>query len=110
MFPNTLSLSYKAQLWNIQYLTPYFDLGAGYYTFWERRSDDKKNSFGGAPVASVAAGLLVSLSIFGSGTGMASDYGIRQTWIDLQYRQVLGLDSKKDFSSNMITGGFAVGF
>ena len=109
LFPNTLALSYKLQMWDIQYLTPYIDAGVGYYTFWERRSDDKQNNFGGAPVLSFAGGLMISLSILGSGTGMANDYGIRQTWIDIQYKQVIGLDSRKDFSSNMITGGFALG-
>lgn len=110
LFPNTLSLSYKFQFWNSQYFTPYVDGGLGYYTFWERRSDNKKNNLGGAPVLSASAGLLISLTKWTSGTSLLSDYGIHQMWLDLQYRQVVGLDDRKDFSSNMITGGFGFGF
>ena len=117
IFPTTLSVSYKFQLWNIQYLTPYVEGGLGYFAFVENRSDGDIFSFngettkyGGAFVTTATAGLLISLSIFQSGSSLQSDYGATQTWLDIQYKQILGLDSRKDFSSNMITGGFAVGF
>lgn len=110
MFPNTASLSYRFQLWNIQYLTPYVDGGAGYFTFAEIRSDGKNTRFGGAPVLTATAGMLISVSKFQHGSSLQTDYGISQSWIDVQYRQIIGLDSRKDFSSNMISAGFAVGF
>jgi hypothetical protein len=110
IFPTTLSLAYKFQLWDLQYLTPYVDGGVGYFSYLERRSDGKKTYFGGAPVLTASAGLLISLSIFQSGSELQNDYGATQSWIDLQYKQVIGLDSRKDFSSNMITVGFAIGF
>ncbi|MCJ8275822.1 MAG: hypothetical protein HRT44_11585 [Bdellovibrionales bacterium] len=93
-----------------KYVVPYIEPGVGYYTFWERRTDGESNSFGGAPVLSAAGGLLISLNSLTSGTELSGDYGATDLWLDLQYRQVFGLDSRKDFSSNMITGGFGIGF
>ncbi len=117
IFPNTLSLAYKLQIGDIQYLTPYIEGGAGYFAFIENRSDGDVFSFngettkyGGAFVGTATAGLLISLSKFSNGTSLRTDYGATQSWIDLQYKQVFGLDKRKDFSSNMITGGFAIGF
>jgi len=110
VFPTTLSLAYKFQLWDIQYLTPYIEGGVGYFGFMETRSDGDNTKFGGAPVLSTTGGLLISLTQFQEGTTMYTEYGISQTWFDLQFKQILGLDARKDFTSNMITGGFAVGF
>ena len=108
--PTTLSAAYKFQLWDIQYLTPYVEGGAGYFGFVETRSDGDKTKFGGAPVLVAAGGLLVSMSKFMQGTSLSTEYGVTQMWLDFQFKQILGLDSRKDFTSNMITGGFAVGF
>ncbi len=117
IFPNTLTLSYKLQIADIQYLTPYVEAGPGYFSFIEHRSDGdffafkgETTKFGGAFVGTATAGLLISLSKFSNGTSLMTDYGATQSWIDIQYKQVFGLDDRKDFSSNMITGGFAIGF
>ncbi len=53
---------------------------------------------------------MISLTKLVGDTNLRSDYGVTQSWFDLQYKQIVGLDSRKDFSSNMITGGFALGF
>lgn len=110
VFPNTVSFSYQMQIWNVQWITPYVDGGAGYFTFAEIRSDGQKTKLGGAPVLAAAAGLLFSVNKFQDGSSLQNDYGISQSWIDLQFKQILGLDSRKDFTSQMITLGFAVGF
>jgi len=117
IFPNTLSLSYKFQIWDIQMVTPYVEAGPGYFTFVENRSDGdifsfngKTTKYGGALTATATAGLLISMSRWTSGTSLMSDYGATQSWLDIQYKQVFGLDSRKDFSSNMITAGLAIGF
>lgn len=113
LFPNTFSVVYKFESSPSQYLIPYVSGGLGYYTFWERRTDNKKNSFGGATVTTVSGGLLVSLKAFNKlfGTGsIDTEYGISQSWLNLQYRRVIGLDARKDFSSNMFLMGVAFGF
>lgn len=110
IFPMTANLGYKFQFWDVQYLTPYFEGGPGYFGFVENRSDGKQTRFGGAPVLSMGGGLMVSLSKLIGDVNLRSDYGVTQSWFDIQYKQILGLDSRKDFSSNMITLGFALGF
>ena len=109
-FPTTINLHYRLGFWDLQWLTPYVEAGPGYFGFMEIRSDGDATKFGGAPVLAGAAGVLISLTAFNDGTTMASDYGINQTWIDLQFKQILGIDSRKDFTSSLITLGFAVGF
>lgn len=110
IFPNTVSASYKFKLSEDQLFTPYVDAGLGYFTFMEIRSDGDGTRFGGAPVGTFVGGLMFSLKDFMDGSSLTNDYGITDTWLDIQYRQVLGLDSRKDFTSSMITGGFAIGF
>ncbi len=110
IFPTTVSLGYKFQIWTVQYVTPYLEAGPGYFGFVENRSDGKSTRFGGAPTVTASAGLMISLTKLIGDTNLRSDYGVTQSWLDLQYKQVVGLDSRKDFSSNMITGGFALGF
>lgn len=118
LFPNTFNLSYKFQIWDIQYLTPYIEGGPGYFTFIESRNDGSIFDFdsnitkiGGALVASAAGGLLISITkIAGGVNSFRSDYGATQAWVDLQFKQIFGLDKRKDFTSNMITAGISVGF
>lgn len=115
VFPNTFTGVYKIPI--SDYITPYIEAGPGYFTFIESRSDGsifefdgEKTKFGGALVAAAAGGLLISITKFSSGNTFLSDYGASQAWVDLQFKQIFGLDSRKDFTSNIITGGIAIGF
>jgi hypothetical protein len=117
VFPNTFTAVYKFQLYDLQYLTPYVEAGPGYFTFIESRSDGNLFDFngettklGGAFVGAAAAGLLISINKFSQGNSFLADYGASQAWVDLQFKQIFGLDSRKDFTSNMITAGIAIGF
>ncbi len=110
IFPTTLSLSYKLSVWDTQYLTPHADAGMGYFGFVEHRSDGNQTHYGGAFVSSLGLGILISLSNSKNGTSTFNEYGIIQSWLNLQYRRIIGLDDRKDFSSDMITGGVAFGF
>ncbi len=112
IFPNTATLSYKMRFSDTQWITPYFDGGAGYFTFIEHRDDGDKTAIGGAPVLTGSAGLLFSLTAIDqvAAATMFEDYNVKQLWLDLQYRRIEGLDDKKDFSSDMITAGFGFAF
>ena len=111
IIPTTVSISYKLDFLKTSYLTPYVDGGMGYFGFAETRSDHKKNHYGGAFVSSLGFGMLISLSqLFQNQLTMFSEYGISQSWLNLQYQKITGLDERKDFTSEMITGGFAFGF
>lgn len=117
VFPNTFTLAYKMNIDAANYLVPYVEGGLGYFTFIESRSDSDIFAFdgdgtklGGAFVGVAAGGLLISIpKLMGQNT-FSTEYSATQAWIDLQFKQILGLDKRKDFTSNMITGGIAVGF
>jgi hypothetical protein len=112
IFPNTALLNYKLKFSDTQIFTPYVEGGAGYFTFIEHRSDGEKTRFGGAGVLAASAGLLVSMNLLDRNAAsiMYEDYGVNHLWFDLQFRRYQGIDDKKDFSSNMITGGFGFAF
>lgn len=112
VMPNTIMANYKLRFSDTQMFIPYVEGGAGYFTFLERRDDGDRNAFGGAAVLSVTGGMLISLTSFSDYTKSLfyDDYGVKQLWLDLQFRRNVGLDDKKDFSSNMITGGFGFAF
>jgi hypothetical protein len=112
IFPNTASLNYKLRFSDTQLFIPYAEFGAGYFTFLEYRNDGNKKTFGGAPIASVAGGLLFSLSALNKvhAAEMYEDYGVKHLWLDLQFRRILGLSTRKDFSSNMLSAGFGFAF
>lgn len=112
IMPNTALLNYKFKFSDTQLITPYIEGGAGYFTFIEYRTDGDKTNFGGAGVLAVAGGILVSMNILDKNAGsiMYEDYGVSHLWFDLQFRRYEGLDKQKDFSSDMITGGFGFAF
>jgi len=110
IFPNLASLGYLFAFSQEPLLTPYLEAGAGYFTFMESRSDGKSSKFGGAPVLAASAGVLISLTKYSRNPELSHSYGIKQMWLDLQFKQIIGLDERKDFTSNNITVGFAFGF
>ncbi len=112
IFPNTALLNYKLKFSDTQILTPYVEAGAGYFTFIEYRTDGKDPTFGGAGVLAASGGLLISMNLLDRNAAsiMYEDYGVNHLWFDLQFRRYQGIDDKKDFSSNMITGGFGFAF
>jgi hypothetical protein len=112
VLPNTVLMSYKLRFSDNQWVVPYVEGGGGYFTFVEYRNDGDSTSYGGAFVTAVTGGLLLNLNLLDDITAgsLYEDYGIANMWLDLQFRQNIGLDDKKDFTSNMIIGGFGFAF
>lgn len=110
IFPNLVSLGYRFAFSEQPLLTPYIEGGAGYFAFMESRSDGESSKFGGAPVVAASGGLLISITKYSRDPELSNSYGIKQMWVDLQFKQIIGLDERKDFTSNNITVGFAFGF
>jgi hypothetical protein len=112
ILPNTALLNYKFKFSDTQILTPYVEGGAGYFTFIEYRDDGDQTNIGGAGVLAASGGLLISMNLLDRNAAsiMYEDYGVNHLWFDLQFRRYQGIDDKKDFSSNMITGGFGFAF
>ena len=111
VMPNTAMLNYKLRFSDKQIITPYFEGGGGYFTFVEYRNDGNHTAYGGAPIAAVAGGLLISITNFDkhASSVMYEEYGITHLWFDMQVRRNQGAGSK-DFSSNMMTAGFGFAF
>jgi hypothetical protein len=105
-------LNYKLKFSDTQIFTPYVEGGAGYFTFVEYRTDGDETNFGGAGVLAASGGLLISMNLLDKNAAaiMYEDYGVNHLWFDFQFRRYQGLDNQKDFSSNMITGGFGFAF
>lgn len=112
IFPNTVLLNYKFKFSDTQLLTPYVEGGAGYFTFIEYRTDGDKPTFGGAGVLAFSGGMLISMNLLDKNAAgiMYEDYGVNHLWFDLQFRRYQGFDDQKDFTSNMLTGGFGFAF
>lgn len=112
VFPNTVALNYKFRFSDTQIFTPYLEAGGSYFGFIEYRSDGDRTVFGGAPVLSGSGGLLVNMNIINKniGTTLYEDYGVHKMWFDFQFRQNVGLNKQKDFTSSMYTAGFGFGF
>ncbi|MGE3972921.1 MAG: CFI-box-CTERM domain-containing protein [Bdellovibrionales bacterium] len=112
MFPNTVGAIYRLDFWNKQFLVPFAEAGAGYYTFIELRDDYKRTKYGGSPVAYFALGGSFLLDSFAPRAiaEVDSDYGINHMWLTAEYRSVHGLDSDIDFSNDSFSAGFMVEF
>jgi hypothetical protein len=111
-FPNQLTASYKFQYTSKQLFVPYVEGGAGYFTFIEIRDDDKPPKFGGAAVTSAAGGLNFLLDWLDPKAVRQLDleYGINHVYLSLEYRLIVGLNPKYDFSSNSISAGISMDF
>ncbi|HAG91953.1 MAG TPA: hypothetical protein DCL41_08780 [Bdellovibrionales bacterium] len=112
MLPNSLGAVARFQIWDNQLIVPYVDGGVLGFTFSEFRDDGQNPKFGGAFGAYGAVGGQFNLSVFDAITRAQLDreYGINRIFIVGEYRTVLGLSDKYDFSSDLINGGFLMEF
>jgi hypothetical protein len=110
MFPNHLTGIYKFQYSDTQILVPYVEAGPGYFTFAEIRNDSIAPKLGGTPVVVAAGGLNILMDSLDRKAiqRLDSDYGVSHIWLDLDARQVVGLNKNFDFTSSIFTLGFSV--
>lgn len=111
-FPNAVGAVYRAQFWDKQLFVPYAEGGGIAFAFTEFRDDDKGPKFGGAPAAYYAAGCGINLTYFDALSRIQLDreYGINRVYLTLEYRGIVALSDKFDFSSDMFNGGFLMEF
>jgi hypothetical protein len=110
--PNTVGVVYRMQFWDRQLFVPYGEGGGIAWTFAELRDDNKNPKFGGALGAYFAAGLAVNLTYFDKTAALQLDreYGINRVYLTAEYRPIISLSDKYDFSSDMIDAGFLMEF
>lgn len=110
-FPNHLSLIYRFQFKDDQIFIPYVMGGAGYFAIVETRDDGAKTNYVGAATGVGGGGVLVSMNTFDKGGAfeLSSEYGIRDIFLNLDYRRYQGFGDI-DFSSNVFNVGVTVDF
>ncbi len=112
MFPNTAGAIYHFRYADKQLIVPYVEGGGGYFTFMELRNDSVGPKFGAAPAAYVLGGVSILMD-WADRRAMGEllrDYGIRHLFLNLEVREMVGLDSKYDFSSRVLAGGLNLEF
>lgn len=110
--PNAVGAVYRMQFWDKQLFVPYGEGGGMAFTFGEFRDDDKAPKFGGALAAYYAAGVGFNLTYFDAMSRIQLDreYGINRVYLTVEYRGIVALSDKFDFSSDMFNGGFLMEF
>ncbi|MCB0384310.1 MAG: hypothetical protein KDD43_02880 [Bdellovibrionales bacterium] len=111
-FPNTIGLIYRLQYWDTQPVVPFVEGGGDVFTFAEIRDDGKSPKFGAAPAAHVAAGASFNLGFLDRSSIIELDreFGINNVWLTAEFRKLIGLSDKFDFSADVINAGFLVEF
>ena len=95
-----------------QLFVPYGEGGASVIGFAETRDDGKSPKFGGSPAAYFAGGLAIDMTYFDymSRVQLDREYGINAVYLALEYRGIVTLSQKYDFSSDLVNAGFTVEF
>lgn len=111
-FPTSFAGVYHAQFWHKQLFIPYAEGGLTAWGFTEIRDDDKGPKFGGALAGFGAGGLAFNLTYFDTLSMLALDreYGINAVYLTVEYRSMVALSQKFDFSGEFINGGFFMEF
>jgi len=110
--PNALGAVYRMQLWDRQLFVPYAEGGGIAFTFGEFRDDDRPPKWGGALAGYYAAGLAFNLTYFDALARIQLDreYGINRVYLTMEYRGIVAITQKYDFTSDLINGGFLMEF
>ena len=103
---------YRLQYWDTQPVVPYIEGGGDAITFAEVRDDGKSPKFGLAPAVHIAGGASFNLGFLDGNSMIELDreYGINRVWLTGEFRALIGLSDKFDFSANVINLGFLVEF
>ncbi len=112
LLPNMATLQYKFQYADAQWVVPYFEGGAGYFTFFETRDDKPDVKLGGAAVGVGAGGLQILMDWLDrrSAANLDRQYGVNHVWLTAEYRAIIGLHDTFDFTSSIINIGFLFEF
>ncbi len=112
MFPNNISAIYRGKWWDKQPIIPFAEAGIDYYGFIETRDDILTPKFGGALATHFAGGIALSLDWLDSESIniLDSEHGVNHISLMLEYRVIVGLNSQKDISDNIFSGGIYLEF
>lgn len=110
--PISLGGIYRLEWGHRQWVAPYISAGGTYIGIAEIRDDGKSPSLVGTPGVYGAGGLLFNVSAMSRDTAftLSSEYGIKNLWISLEYRQLQTFTDDVDFSSGIVAAGVTVDY
>ncbi len=112
-FPISAGAIYRMHLGkDKQLFVPYAEGGGSMFAFAELRDDDKPPKFGASPALYFGGGLAIDLTYFDylSRVQLDREYGINAVYLNLEYRNVIALNQKFDFSADLMNAGFTLEF
>ena len=112
MVPLSAFLTYRFEYTKRQWVVPFINAGATYYTLFEARDDGKSPNIAGAAAVGGGGGLHFSISALDSANAfiLNQEYGISDLYFTLEARVMQGLSQEIDFSTQTINGGITVDF
>jgi hypothetical protein len=110
--PNSLGVVYRMHRWDKQLLVPYAEGGGVVMAFGEVRDDGKAPKWGGALAAYYAFGCGLNLTYFDAMSRIQLDreYGINRVYLVAEFRGMIAITQRYDFTSDMIDAGLLMEF
>jgi hypothetical protein len=110
--PLTAGLLYRLQWKDYQAIAPFVTAGGIYYPVVEFRVDGATPNAVGTPVIYGSGGLLLNVGALDNETKFTlnTEYGIKNLWVSLEYRQIQTFSEDLDFSSGLINFGITVDY
>lgn len=107
-FPNSAGLVYRMQFPGRQLFVPFAEGGGTAFAFTEFRDDKKGPKFGGSLAAYGAGGIAMNLTYFDymSRIQINREYGISGVYLTVEYRKIVALTQRYDFTSDYYNAGF----
>jgi hypothetical protein len=108
LIPANVGAVYRLQLWHRQLFVPYAEGGGTLFGFTEFRDDNKPPKFGGSVGAYFAGGVAFNLTYFDalSRINLDREYGINTVYLTVEYRGVVAIMKRYDFTGDLFNAGF----
>jgi hypothetical protein len=108
VIPLNLGVVYRLQMFHRQMVVPYGLGGGTVFSFAELRDDNKGPKFGGSLGAYFAGGVALNLTYFDALSRIQLDreYGINAVYLTAEFRQIVAITQRYDFTSSLVNAGF----
>lgn len=110
--PVSIGFTYRLEWLSRQWIAPYLGAGPSYYVLFEHRDDNKSNNFVGTAAGYGVLGAMLNLTAFDQQISfdLNSEYGIRNLWLNMEYKIVQSFSEDLDLSTNNLYFGFSLDY